>query len=55
MKSKISVIVAVYHGDNFIVEPQERLFRQTKLPDEILITYSRSPGAVREPRFARCL
>ena len=37
MKTKITVAVAVYHGEKYIAEQLESLFRQTRLPDEILI------------------
>jgi len=37
MKTKTSVVVAVYHGEKYIAEQLESLFRQTRLPDEILI------------------
>ena len=37
MKAKISVAVAVYHGEKYIVQQLESLFNQTRLPDEILI------------------
>lgn len=35
--SKISVIIAAYHGEKYIGEQLESLFRQTRVPDEILI------------------
>lgn len=34
---KISVIIAAYHGEKYIGEQLESLFRQTRIPDEILI------------------
>ena len=34
---KISVIIAAYHGEKYIGEQLESLFRQTRVPDEILI------------------
>ena len=37
MKSRISVILAAYHGEKYIGEQLESISRQTRLPDEILI------------------
>ena len=35
--TKISVIIAAYHGEKYIGEQLESLFRQTRIPDEIII------------------
>ncbi len=37
MTPKISVVLAAYHGEKYIGEQLESIFRQTRLPDEILI------------------
>ena len=37
MKTRITVAVAVYHGEKYIAGQLESLFRQTRMPDEILI------------------
>ena len=37
MKPRISVVLAAYHGEKYIGEQLESLFRQTRVPDEILI------------------
>lgn len=37
MKSRISVIIAAYHGEKYIGEQLKSLFKQTRVPDEILI------------------
>ena len=37
MKPRISLILAAYHGEKYIREQLESIFRQTRLPDEILI------------------
>ena len=34
---KISVIMAVYHGEKYLVQQMESLFHQTRQPDEIVI------------------
>lgn len=34
---KISVVIAAYHGEKYIGEQLESLFRQTRVPDEILV------------------
>ncbi len=35
--SKMSVIIAAYHGEKYIGEQLKSLFKQTRIPDEILI------------------
>ena len=37
MKSRISVVLAAYHGEKYIGEQLKSLFKQTRIPDEILI------------------
>ena len=37
MTPKISVVLAAYHGEKYIGEQLKSIFRQTRLPDEILI------------------
>ena len=37
MRSKVSVIIAAYHGEKYIGEQLKSLFTQTRMPDEILI------------------
>ena len=37
IKNKVSVVIAAYHGEKYIGELLESLFRQTRVPDEILI------------------
>lgn len=37
MKSRISVVLAAYHGEKYIGEQLKSLFNQTRIPDEILI------------------
>ena len=36
-KMKISVVVAVYHGEKYLAQQLESLFHQTRQPDEIVI------------------
>ena len=37
IKMKISVVMAVYHGEKYLVQQLESLFHQTRQPDEIVI------------------
>ncbi|MDD7752152.1 MAG: glycosyltransferase, partial [bacterium] len=35
--NKISIVIAAYHGEKYIGEQLKSLFKQTRIPDEILI------------------